>query len=377
MHVSRVIFWQNVLSIHQSALVRAIAAHSDIDVWFAYEEDLPLSRQLMGWTIPNYGEARVVDSRNPVVWEKLVSMNDRATVHAFGSYFTLPRAYAAFRRLRRSDSRLVWMTEAFEFHGWRGWLRMQRARWHALREARKAFELIFSMGSLGLDFYRWAWLRDGQLREFGYIVEPPREVATKHNETGEGVVRLVFVGQLVRRKGVDYLLSAVAKLGSSGWRLDFVGDGVERGFLDRTAKSRNLEDRVFFHGNQPNEYALEMIRRADALILPSRWDGWGAVVNEALMVGTPAVVSNSCGAASLIVNDLCGEVFPRGDVSTLVDALTRRIRGGKLQGNIRRQLSEWANQQLSGSALANYFLTCLHQGEHALPTLVPWKIAPP
>lgn len=376
MAISRIIFWQNVLSIHQSAFVRALAEHRDLEVWFAYEEDLPPSRTTMGWTIPDYGQAKVVDSRDPVVREELVSMGDRATVHVFGSYFVLPEAYAAFRRLRRTNSRLIWTTEAFQFRGWRGWIRTQRARWHALREARTAFEMVFVMGVLGMDFYRRAWIRPAQLREFGYSVELPASKAAGSDMLEEGATRLLFVGQLIARKGVDHLIDALATLSANNWRLDLIGDGIERTRLESLVNSRGLGNRVSFHGNQPNEYALDMIRQADALILPSRWDGWGAVVNESLMVGTPAVVSSCCGVASIIVDNLCGQVFPEGDSTALANMLEQRAKAGKVDRANRARLSRWANRRLSGAALADYFLACLNRDEtqQALPQVAPWRL---
>ena len=59
------------------------------------------------------------------------------------------------------------------------------------------------------------------------------------------------------------------------------------------------------------------IAAADLLALPSRWDGWGLVVNEALAVGVPVIASNACGASDLIRQDVNGYVFTSEDAASL------------------------------------------------------------
>lgn len=53
----------------------------------------------------------------------------------------------------------------------------------------------------------------------------------------------------------------------------------------------------------------QMMHRFDVLVLPSRYDGWGAVINEALQRGLYVICSNRCGAKALVVNDKIGKVF--------------------------------------------------------------------
>jgi glycosyltransferase involved in cell wall biosynthesis len=345
-----------------------------MEVWFAYEEDLPEARRAMGWTVPDYGDARVVDARDPAEWARLVAMNDVATCHAFGSYFLLPRAYAAFRQLRRAPCRRVWTTEAFNFHGWLGWLRLQRTRWHVWREGRTGFDLVLAMGKLGVDFLRQAGIGRKQLREFGYLVEPPNTQPNPRSGPERAGTRFVFVGQMIRRKGVDVLLRAAGQLARNGWSLDLIGDGEGRQALMALAERQELSSRAQFSGNQSNAEALASIQSADALVLPSRWDGWGAVVNEALMLGTPAIVSDACGAASLIVNERCGHVFRRGDEDDLRGALQAIIERGGTSRLQREQLLSWAKGACGATALAKYFLSCLERMQCDKAQQPPWRV---
>ena len=302
--------------------------------------------------------------------------NNRMSM-SFGGYFWLPRAYAAFRRLRSKPCQRVWITEAFNYYGISGWLRLQRARWLVRREARAGFSRVFAMGELGVNFFRRAGIRPGQLCEFAYLVEPPPlQEPPMEGQAKSRDFRFCFVGQMVRRKGGDCLLRAAARLPAGSWSMELVGDGTERRQWEALAAEAGLADRVHFLGNQSNPATLRTIRSADALVLPSRWDGWGAVVNESLMAGTPAIVSDACGAASLIVNDACGKVFKRADDSSLREALQGVLATGKIQPVRRRHLSDWSAQTLGGPQLADYFLNCLASAGHNQTVPPPWRKEP-
>ena len=78
-----------------------------------------------------------------------------------------------------------------------------------------------------------------------------------------------------------------------------------------------------------NAEAVAEIARHDLFLLPSRFDGWGAVVNEALMCGVPVVCSDNCGAAELLGESWRGEVFRTGSAAGLKDILQRWIALGR------------------------------------------------
>ena len=89
------------------------------------------------------------------------------------------------------------------------------------------------------------------------------------------------------------------------------------------------------------EIPTEMAR-ADCVVLPSRGDGWGAVVSEALMTGTPAICSDRCGAAGAVRASGHGGVFPSGDAAALAAALAETIRRGRQRPSQRAALAAWA-----------------------------------
>jgi glycosyltransferase involved in cell wall biosynthesis len=113
---------------------------------------------------------------------------------------------------------------------------------------------------------------------------------------------LLCVGQLIRRKGVDLLLDAVARVQAEGltFSLLVVGSGPEKPRLEQRAKELNLGN-VHFHAPEPPERMPAVYRSADVLVFPTREDVWGLVANEALWSGLPALVSIYAGCAKELV----------------------------------------------------------------------------
>lgn len=110
--------------------------------------------------------------------------------------------------------------------------------------------------------------------------------------SGEGP-RLLIVGRLVRRKGLDTALEALAGLRDLRWSLDVVGEGDLRGELEGRASDLGLAGRVRFRGFQPDP--AEWYRRADLLLFPSRSESLGFVLLEAMGHGVPCLAIRADG----------------------------------------------------------------------------------
>ena len=137
----------------------------------------------------------------------------------------------------------------------------------------------------------------------------------------------LFAGKFVDVKRPMDAMRAMAHCGENVHLL-MVGDGVLRAVCERESRAAGIAHRVHFAGfmNQsemPTAYAA-----ADVLVLPSRQETWGLVVNEAMACGLPAIVSHAVGCApDLILDGRTGHTFPSGDVQALgrrLDALARQ-----------------------------------------------------
>lgn len=136
------------------------------------------------------------------------------------------------------------------------------------------------------------------------------------------------VGRLSSEKGVDVLLDAVARLPESAMgRLVVAGDGPERQALERQAGRLGLGNRVRFAGVVDD--VVELYRRLDLLVIPSRSEGLPNVLLEALALDVP-IVSTRVGAVEDVVGGTAAAVLvPPGDPGALAEGIARVLREGR------------------------------------------------
>jgi len=134
----------------------------------------------------------------------------------------------------------------------------------------------------------------------------------------------LYLGRLVREKGVFDLLAAYAKLNGRRRQqigLVYVGDGVSRRKLEERAASI-APGMIRFAGFVQRNPLATYYALAEMLILPTYSDPWGLVVNEAMACGLPVLVSRVAGcAADLVRENWNGLLIPPGDVSALSTAM--------------------------------------------------------
>ncbi len=227
------------------------------------------------------------------------------------------------RRNLRGRLNIIW-AERFAQRRARSWLNTQ-LNWAVVKMLNSRSMHLMTLGTGAEEDY----LRFGATRwtfwQFGYAVRP---IDVPETPRAEGPIRLLFAGALNPRKGVDLLLRALAdpRVRPASWELTVAGAGAQETELKQLAVSLGLESRVRFTGMVPLGDMDGYYRASDVLVLPSRFDGWGAVVNEAMEYGLAVLVSDSCGCAEMLVeHGTNGFVFPSGDLSVLSECLAKLV----------------------------------------------------
>ena len=186
-------------------------------------------------------------------------------------------------------------------------------------------------------------------------------------DRGEGPLQIACVGTLHEVKGQRHLLDACALLRDRG--LDFVchlvGDGPDRGRLQRQAREAGLSERVRFHGRRTSGEVRELLRRTDVLAAPSvptrcgRREGIPVVLMEALGSGVPVVASELSGIPELVDHERTGLLTAPGDASAVADALARLYHDAPLRRELaaagRRKVEAEFNLTSSAAMLAELF----------------------
>jgi glycosyltransferase involved in cell wall biosynthesis len=138
--------------------------------------------------------------------------------------------------------------------------------------------------------------------------------------TNGETVTFLFAGQMIARKGLDLLLEAFAGLPARA-RLLLVGREADLPTL-LAALPEEVRSRIEYAGFQAPDALPPFFARTDVFVLPSRYDGWGVVVNQALGAGLPIICSDQVGAGyDLVAEGENGHIFPVGNVQKLRSAM--------------------------------------------------------
>jgi len=146
---------------------------------------------------------------------------------------------------------------------------------------------------------------------------------------------VLYVGQLIERKGISLLLDAAARLQQQGYEFSLllVGNGREKQALERRAHALGLKN-VHFRSAQPPEKMPAVYRSADLLVFPTLEDVWGLVANEAILSGIPVLCSKYAGCASELFRPEA--IFSPEDLDEFCEKLAAALSGRLPKPDLRR-----------------------------------------
>jgi len=186
----------------------------------------------------------------------------------------------------------------------------------------------FAQGEMAENnFLSWGVHKD-KIKHLYYAVPaltPFKDVDCMKEFIGE---RKLFLcsAKLCKRKGIDLLIKAFASLNKRGWCLVFLGQKDRKGQYQSLVNKLGLESDIFFTGAVSVDLIANYVNYADVFVLPTRYDGWGVVVNEVSSLGTPIISTTQCGAARHLIEDgKNGFCVKAGSVKALASAMQNYI----------------------------------------------------
>lgn len=209
-----------------------------------------------------------------------------------------------FRKLRNLDS-----------------LRIKHDPW--LRKSYSEAELILGVAPYVEDLLKPAGIKRFEIAsETG--VESVNSAAKQGPQAGEPL-RLLYVGRIIRTKGVIDAIRAVAIASQScQLRFDIVGDGDMRQACEEEARKLNLSNIVHFHGRVPRSEVDGWYQQAHVFLFPSFREPSGNVVFEAMGHGLPVITSDRGGPGYVVTED-CGRIVPATNPDEYPDQLAGAI----------------------------------------------------
>ena len=329
----KIIAWHPVLTDHQAFTYQELSRQSGLPVVVQVVHLEDETRRAQGWadTRVDGVERHLIPSKGFLRQGLCRLLAGRDQIHVFGSAFESPRLMlllwlACVMRLECYIISEPYSPVAYGYlangsplrERLKTWLRPWLYRFYVLA-LRRGLQGIFTISRLAAQQYVSAGMPADSIFPFGYFVptEPVTSLAEVVNrDASTQRLRLVFIGALIERKGLGTLIAAVRVAADKGAKLqlDVYGPGDPKAFdFDGSC--------VRYLGRIPFGQAQHHLRSYDLMVLPSHYDGWGVVVNEALCAGVPVLCSDQVGARVVVETFKAGQVFPRGDVQALAHQL--------------------------------------------------------
>ena len=335
-------FWQNMPTHHQAASLDELARLWPAEVTGVWGSRISNARRRLGWAEPatTHLRHRYLASETKQWKEEIrkLAEDHHDAIHVFsgiGAY--APATYGFSCLSQRKAPHLGLIVETPIMLGWQRYVRHWKTKFY-YRGHLDELGCVFAMGSASMDYYSRLGFSADQLFPFFYQEEVPAALFRASGET----LKLVYAGQINFRKGLDTLIRAIPFISGGPWTLTIYGDGPDREGLEREVRQQGLSAQVIFKGNTPAAALIVDLPQYDLCVVPSRFDGWGMVVNEALQSGVPVLASDRTGSSDLVRSSAAGSVFAAGDHRRIAELISERLKDSALLAQEKRAAVRFA-----------------------------------
>ena len=232
---------------------------------------------------------------------------------------------------------------------------------------------FFAVSIFAENYFKSLLVKPERIYRFGYFrnVEKPDFVKAE-----SPINQLIFVGQLIERKGIFTLLEAIKNLAETpqNFHLNIVGNGILGEQIKQYIQTHRLENFITLQGMVNSENVAQYIQKADLLILPSVFDGWGIVVNEALQSHVPVLISDQCGAKELIQHEQNGLIFEAQNVESLGKQLLKFLQFSSEEKAKMKSKTIETSKKIEIMQVADYLANCLNHADNKTlqKPVAPW-----
>lgn len=311
---------------HQVDLLNAINECDDVEIVVGYLYACNTSR---GWGAPltraphDILKPTIADLMNGRLKKWVI--NQKTDIWVMGSVYTNIFTHHLVNCIRKIDIPYVFLAEPPRPRG-KAWGFLQKKM---LCNILSGVSGVLGTGTESARRYRRMVSPSIPVASLPYYVDlSSMKKLSKPQRLKSNGVRFITCSQLIHRKGIDVLIQACAELPQNGWQLYIYGDGPLRSELEKMARS--ISSKIVFCGHIGYEQRSRAFQEADVFVFPTRWDGWGMVLPEALAHGLPVITTDQAMSGyDFIENAVNGYIVTAGEVQGLVNAMRNILQDEK------------------------------------------------
>lgn len=233
--------------------------------------------------------------------------------------------------IKQSGLKLYWVHGVHATHdvvtarpGWLGKLRYQLDQYFAAWVYKKADKVVAVSHGVREDILqRFKVDANKVVTIYNPVLDESQLIPRAGNGGFACTPKIVALGRLTRQKGFDILIEAMKQV-PKPWQLEIWGDGEDKTALQNQIAASGLQEHILLcgHSSQP----LEMLRQADVFVLPSRYEGFGLVLVEALACGC-RIVATDCphGPKEILADGRYGVLVTNESSDALAIGLTKAL----------------------------------------------------
>lgn len=348
----KVLFITNIPSPYRVDFFNALGQYCELTVWFQAKNESNREWEVEGLgTHFRYkflpGRTFGLDKHvNPVVLREL--RQSRFDLYVMGCYSS-PTEMMAIQWLRMNGIPFILNSDG-------GFPATEESAWKRKLKTRFISSASFwlSTGANCTKYLQYyganpAFIHEYPISSVSYTPEQliplqPERKAELKMQLGLNEFVFLSVGQFIERKGFDVLLRSFRDLNAPESSLLLIGGGPQEAQYKAYLQEHGIKNVVLLPFVQKNAL-IDYFKLADAFVLPTRYDVWGLVLNEALMFGLPLISTLNAGAAHDLIEDGGnGYVIPAENVEALTEACRAMLQGEEARSRFRGRSLELARR---------------------------------
>ncbi len=322
------VFWFDAPPRASAGVFRFVAQEWGNNVYYICCRNLRQERLAGGWQDCNHGKALVTileEKSDPDRFVRDFIQQHSDAIHICNGLRSMTSTYIKKHLLSDLGGTIALWSERPGVFGGRVQQYIRKIglpvlyRYYALRYGRK-IGVYLCLGTRGVEtFARFGWKRE-ILFPFMYCPEVTENQIMPTLSADDKKLRFIYIGRFSKAtKGIDVLMQAFDRITGDNWRLDLVGGyGADK---DETIAWAQKHPNVSFRGTWPSSEICQRITQYDVCVIPSRFDGWNVVTNEALCAGVGIIITDAAVSDDLVRASGAGIVVPSGDVHSLQKAI--------------------------------------------------------